>query len=195
MSDNDTKLETYCPASREEWRAWLAENHQSKQSVWLLCYKKQSSKPSIPWSDAVDEALCFGWIDSTRKTVDEESFIQFFSKRKPMSSWSKINKEKVERLIAENQFTEAGFESIEVARKNGSWNILDEVEEGIIPEDLQKAFELRPGSQEFFLSLSKSVRKMMLQWIAFAKQAETRQRRIGELAEQAAMQQKPKQFR
>ncbi|WP_343747372.1 YdeI/OmpD-associated family protein [Fluviicola sp.] len=195
MTINGKEIETYCPASREAWKVWLAENHRSKQSIWLLCYKKQSNKPSITWSDAVDEALCFGWIDSTRRTVDEESFIQFFTRRKPMSTWSKINKEKVERLIAENQLTEAGFESIEIARKNGSWTILDEVEEGIIPEDLEKAFEEFSGSREFFLSLSKSVRKMLLHWIVFAKQDQTRQKRISELVEQAAQKQKPKQFR
>lgn len=195
MIINGKEQETYCPASREEWRMWLAENHRSKQSVWLHCYKKQSSKPTLPWSDAVDEALCFGWIDSTRKTIDEESFIQFFSKRKPTSTWSKINKEKVERLIAENQLMEAGFESIEKAKQNGSWTILDSVEALIIPEDLEKAFDAFSGSREFFLSLSKSARKMLLHWIVFAKQDQTRRKRIFELAELAAQNQKPKQFR
>lgn len=188
------EVETFCPASREEWREWLKENHHSSQSVWLIQYKQKSAKPSIPWSDSVDEALCFGWIDSTRKTIDEERFVQFFCKRKPNSNWSKINKVKVQRLIEQGLMTEAGFKSIETAKKNGSWSILDEVEELVIPQDLTDAFRSQPGSQDYFNSLSKSVKKMILQWIVLAKRAETRQKRIGEVAELAAQKLKPKQF-
>ncbi|ATP55426.1 hypothetical protein CPT03_02590 [Pedobacter ginsengisoli] len=189
------EMETFCPASREEWRQWLKENHSSRQSVWLVQYKQKSAKPSIPWSDSVDEALCFGWIDSTRKTIDEESFVQFFTKRKPTSNWSKINKAKVERLIEEGLMTEAGLHSIEVAKKNGSWSILDDVEELVVPKDLQEAFRLQPGTGDYFGSLSKSVKKMILQWVALAKRPETRQKRIAEIAELAAQKLKPKQFR
>ncbi|WP_449437643.1 YdeI/OmpD-associated family protein [Pedobacter steynii] len=189
------EMETFCPASREEWRQWLKENHSSRQSVWLVQYKQKSAKPSIPWSDSVDEALCFGWIDSTRKTIDEESFVQFFTKRKPTSNWSKINKTKVERLIEEGLMTEAGLHSIEVAKKNGSWSILDDVEELVVPKDLQEAFQLQSGSGDYFDNLSKSVKKMILQWVALAKRPETRQKRIAEIAELAAQKLKPKQFR
>lgn len=195
MKINEQEIETFCPERREDWRQWLVENHRLKPSIWLVCYKKQSDQPSISWSELVDEALCFGWIDSTRKTIDEERFIQFFTKRKPTGTWSKINKEKVEKLINENRMTPAGLECIEKAKQNGSWNILDEVEELIIPEDLQQAFEAQPGSSEFFLNLSKSVRKMMLYWIVSAKQMETREKRMNELAELAAKGEKPKQFR
>ncbi|WP_300661159.1 YdeI/OmpD-associated family protein [Fluviicola sp.] len=195
MKINEQEIETFCPESQEDWRQWLTENHQSRQSVWLVYYRKKSDKSSISWSDAVDEALCFGWIDSTKKTIDEERFIQFFSKRKPKSGWSKINKEKIEKLILEKRMTQAGLDSIEKAKQNGSWTILDEVEELIIPEDLLQAFETQPASAEFFLGLSKSVRKMMLHWITFAKRAETRQKRINELMEFAAKGEKPKQFR
>ena len=96
---SNKEIEIYCPKSQTEWRQWLEKNHQSKQSVWLIYYTKKSTIPSLSWSEAVDEALCFGWIDSTRKTIDEFSFMQFFSKRKPKSNWSKINKEKVANLI------------------------------------------------------------------------------------------------
>lgn len=187
-------IEHFYPASKKEWRQWLKENHSIKQSVWLVCYKKSSNIPSISWSDAVDEALCFGWIDSTRKTIDAEQFIQFFSKRNPVSTWSKINKEKVNVLIANKSMTKAGLQCIEIAKQNGSWSVLDEVEELIIPKDLEKAFKARKGSKAYFLSLSKSVRKMMLTWITFAKLPETRQRRIKEIAELAAKKMKPKQF-
>lgn len=189
-----TAIETFSPTSRENWREWLAENHRSKQSIWLVYYKIQANIPTVSYNDAVDEALCFGWIDSTRKSLGDDTFMQFFSKRKPNSVWSKINKGKIQRLIDEGLMTEAGFESIEKAKQNGSWSILDEVEELIIPEDLENEFNTKAGSKDFFLSLSKSVRKAILQWLVLAKQAETRQRRIAEIAELASQKLKPKQF-
>jgi len=189
------QIETFCPTSRQEWRRWLKENHSLKQSVWLVCYKKKSNVPTITYSDAVDEALCFGWIDSTRKSLDNETFMQFFCKRKPTSVWSKINKGKVQRLIYEGLITQAGHQSIETAKQNGSWTILDDVEELIIPKDLEKEFKSKPGSKDFFLSLSKSVKKAILQWLVLAKQQETRQKRISEIAELASQKLKPKQFR
>ena len=188
------EIETFCPTSQVEWRKWLNKNHITKQSVWLVYHKKKSNKPSIAWSDAVDEALCFGWIDSTRKTIDEFSFMQFFSKRKPNSTWSKINKEKVQKLIDNGLMSQAGLDIIETAKQNGSWTILDEVEELKIPNDLEKAFKKHKGSKDYFLSLSKTVRKMMLQWLVLAKRPETRQKRINEIAEQAGQNKKPKQF-
>jgi uncharacterized protein YdeI (YjbR/CyaY-like superfamily) len=188
------ELETFYPSSILEWRTWLEENHREKQSIWVICYKQKSGIPSILWSDAVDEALCFGWIDSTRKTLDEDRFIQYFGKRKVQSTWSKVNKEKIVRLIEAGKMTQAGFASIELAKKNGSWNILDTVEELTIPMDLELAFETKLGSKDYFMSLSKSVRKMMLAWLVMAKRPETRQKRIAELVEEAAKNQKPKQF-
>lgn len=188
-------VETVCPQSRQEWRKWLMRNHRVKQSVWLIAYKKKSNVPSVVWSDAVDEALCFGWIDSVRKPVDHEKFIQLFSKRKANSGWSKINKQKVQRLIDEGLMAEAGLEVIERAKQNGSWSILDKVEELEIPRDLSKEFKARPGSRQYFLSLSKSSRKAILQWLVLAKRPETRQKRLTEIAELAAQNLKPKQFR
>jgi uncharacterized protein YdeI (YjbR/CyaY-like superfamily) len=188
------EIETFCPTSQADWRQWLQDNHRSKQSVWLVCYKKKANIPTIAWSDAVDEALCFGWIDSVRKTIDDDSFIQFFSRRKPNGTWSKINKEKIKQLIDAQLMTETGYESIEKAKQNGSWTILDDVEELTIPEDLELEFDRHLGSKDFFLSLSKSVRKAILQWLVLAKRPETRQNRINEIAELAAQRRKPKQF-
>lgn len=189
------EIETFCPASREEWREWLKENHLSKQSVWLVYSKKKSNIPTVTWSDTVDEALCFGWIDSTGKSLDDDKFMRFFCKRKPNSVWSKINKGKVQQLIAEGLMTRTGYESIEIAKQNGSWIILDDVEELQIPKDLEKEFKTKKGSKDFFLSLSKSVRKSILQWLVLAKRPETRHKRISEIAELAAQKLKPKQFR
>jgi len=157
-------------------------------------YKKASGIPTVSWSDSVDEALCFGWIDSKKIAIDAEKSHQFFSKRKPKSTWSKINKIKIERLIAEGLMTKAGFESIEIAKQNGSWTILDDVDALVIPPDLESAFAKHPSSKGFFESLSPSIKKMMLYWIISAKQAETRQKRINEIAELASQKLKPKQF-
>lgn len=188
------EIETFCPASRQEWRLWLKENHSLKLAVWLIYYKKKCDMPTVTWSEAVDEALCFGWIDSKAKPLDEEKSMRFFCKRKPNSVWSKINKGKVQQLIDEGLITQAGYKSIETAKQNGSWIILDDVEELKIPKDLEKEFKTKRGSKDFFLSLSKSVRKSILQWLVLAKRPETRQKRIYEIAELAAQKLKPKQF-
>ncbi len=188
------EIESFYPSSQEEWRNWLIENHLSKESIWLVYFKKKSGKPSISWSQAVDEALCFGWIDSKAKPIDDEKYCQFFTKRKPKSVWSKINKQKIERFIEQNLISEAGYKSIELAKQNGSWTILDEVEELIIPNDLEIEFEKKPGSKDFFLTLSKSVKKSILQWLVMAKQESTRNKRIEEIVDSASQQLKPKPF-
>jgi uncharacterized protein YdeI (YjbR/CyaY-like superfamily) len=190
----ETEIAIFYPTSQTEWRKWLHEHHRSKQSVWLVYYNKASAKPSISWSDAVDVALCFGWIDSKKVSIDKEQSHQFFSKRKAKSTWSKINKDKVERLIANGLMTEAGLQCIATAQHNGSWTILDNVEALEIPKDLEAAFASKPGSNAFFLSLSKSTRKAILQWLVLAKRPETRQKRIAEIAELAAQKLKPKQI-
>jgi uncharacterized protein YdeI (YjbR/CyaY-like superfamily) len=188
------EIEIFYPKNKQEWRIWLENNHARLENVWVVFYKKASGIPTISWSDSVDEALCFGWIDSKKIAIDAEKSHQFFSKRKPKSTWSKINKIKVERLIAEGLMTKAGLESIEIAKQNGSWTILDDVDALVIPPDLQAAFDKYPSSREFFVSLSPSIKKMMLYWIISAKQAETRQKRIKEIAELASQKLKPKQF-
>ena len=186
------EVDIFYPENKKQWRQWLEENHGRLNELWLVFYKKASGKPSVTWSDSVDEALCFGWIDSKKVPVDAEKSHQFFSKRKPKSTWSKINKDKTERLIKAGLMAPAGFESIQIAKDNGSWTLLDEVEALIIPYDLEMAFNLRPGSKEYFLSLSKSIKKIILQWVVLAKLPDTRNKRIIEIAEQAQNKQKPK---
>ncbi|MFA6149965.1 MAG: hypothetical protein WC716_01510 [Chitinophagaceae bacterium] len=109
--------EIFYPKTKAAWRKWLEKNHETEQSVWLVFYNKASSKPTISWSESVEEALCFGWIDSKKISVDAETAHQFFSKRKAKSTWSKINKDKVEKLIEEGKMTKAGFDSIDLANK------------------------------------------------------------------------------
>ncbi|PSK93548.1 YdeI/OmpD-associated family protein [Taibaiella chishuiensis] len=189
---NETTI--FYPASLTAWRTWLIKNHDSKQAVWLVFYTKASGKPTITWSEAVDVALCFGWIDSKKVKIDEETAHQFFSRRKPNSTWSKINKEKVQQLTAKGLMAKPGLDSIEKAKQNGSWTILDTVEALILPADLETALAEHPGAKDYFLGLSRTIKKMMLQWIVLAKRSETRQKRIDEIAVLAGRQQKPKQF-
>jgi uncharacterized protein YdeI (YjbR/CyaY-like superfamily) len=187
--------EEYCPKNKMNWRKWLELNHDRKKGVWLVFYKMKSPKYNLSWSDAVDQALCFGWIDSKKLTIDEHSYRQYYTKRKPNSTWSKINKDKVEKLMNNGLMEKSGLESIETAKKNGSWTILDEVEALVIPEDLQNGFDDYKGSMEYFDSLSKSVKKGLLYWVISAKRTETRQKRIIEIVENASKNSKPKQFR
>ncbi len=190
----EKELETFYPKSRQEWREWLQENHDKRQSVWLIYYKKKSNAPTVAYSEAVDEALCFGWIDSKSKPLDEEKFMQFFSKRKEKSVWSKVNKEKVQRLIVEGLMTKAGYHIIDIAMKNGSWTVLDEAEALVIPNDLELAFEKSPNAKVHFLNFSRTDKRNILQWLVLAKSQETRAKRIAEIVELADKNQKPKQF-
>ena len=189
------EIETYCPKSRTDWRKWLEKNHQSKQSVWLIYFKSSTSVPSVSWSEAVDEALCFGWIDSTKKTIDKERYIQYFSRRKPNSTWSKINKDKIEYLTKQGLMTPAGKKIVKMAKQNGSWTILDDVEKLIISRDLEVEFANESNSKEFFLNFSKTTKKSILYWIVSAKRDVTRKNRIEQVAKLASKNKKPKQFR
>ncbi len=189
------EIEIFYPTSPTEWRKWLEKNHLSKQSVWLVCYNKNSGKKAITWTESVDVALCFGWIDSKKIKVDNERSHQFFSKRKARSTWSKINKVKIAQLIEKGLMTDAGYKSIEIAKENGSWTILDSVEELMLPEDLAIELKDNPIAREFFEGLSKSSKKALLQWLVLARRVETRQQRIAEIVECAEQRLKPKHLR
>ena len=187
--------ENFCPASKEDWRNWLVLNHKKKEAIWLIFYKKTSPNCNLSWSDAVDEALCFGWIDSTKRSIDSEKYKQYFTQRKTKSNWSKVNKDKVKILINQGLMADAGYKSIEIAKENGSWTILDDVEALVVPDDLKTAFANFKGAQEFFNGLSNSVKKGLLYWVISAKRDETRRNRILEIAENASKKIKPKPFR
>ncbi|GLR18262.1 YdeI/OmpD-associated family protein [Portibacter lacus] len=189
------EVEKHTPKSRTEWRNWLEKNHQTKHSVWLVYYRTSSDVASITWSEAVDEAICFGWIDSTKKTIDEERYMQYFSKRKPSSTWSLINKEKVDFLIRNNLMAKAGLEVIKTAKQNGNWSLMDDVEKLIIPDDLNLALGKKEGAMDFYQSQTKSTKKMMLYWVVMAKRIETRTKRINEIVESAAKGLIPNQFK
>jgi len=195
MKSGKQKPKLFCPESREEWREWLHFNHELKQFVWLVYYKKKAGKKTLKWTEAVDEALCYGWIDSISKPIDNEKYMQFFSKRKANSTWSKINKDKIERLHPSGLIAPAGLKCIEIAKQNGSWQILDEVENLIIPADLASALATAPDAEAYFSRLSKSVTKAILQWIVLARRPETRSNRIAAVLQFTTDKNVPKQFR
>ncbi len=171
---------TFHATSQEAWREWLEEHHQTVKSVWLIIYRKESGVPSVYYPEAVDEALCFGWVDSKPNKRDEQSFFQFFSKRNPKSNWSKLNKDKVARLLEAGKISPAGLEMIEIARQSGTWTALDDVENLVIPPDLQSAFDQNPTAWAYFDAFPKSVKRGILEWLLNAKQPATRQKRIYE---------------
>lgn len=171
---------------RAEWRAWLTENHRTATGVWLVFYKKSSGKPHLSYEEAVEEALCFGWIDSKPGKLDDERSMQYYSPRKPKSNWSKINKERVERLTAAGLMTESGLKMVELAKQTGTWAALDEVEELIVPPDLQAELEAQPTAAMHFGAFPRSVKRGILEWIMNAKTPETRQKRIAETVRLAA---------
>ncbi|RYF99472.1 MAG: hypothetical protein EOO02_16825, partial [Chitinophagaceae bacterium] len=139
-----TKTETipvFHPKTITSWRKWLEKNHLAKTAVWVVFKTKASKQKSLTWSEAVDVALCFGWIDSKKIKIDDETAHQFFTKRKPKSIWSKINKDKIIRLTDEGLMAEAGLKVVEEAKASGSWTLYDEVEALTIPKDLEKALK------------------------------------------------------
>lgn len=188
------EIETMLFSTPQEWRKWLKKNHRTQKYIWLLHYKKGAAEKSISYFEALDEALCFGWIDSTRRTVDAHRYKQLFCKRNPNGVWSKINKAKVQVLIDAKKMTPAGLESIATAQQNGTWSILDDVEELKVPKDLSDAFKKEPEAKKYFLSLSKSVKKRILHWIVLAKRAETRENRIAVVVKHAAKKTLPRQL-
>jgi uncharacterized protein YdeI (YjbR/CyaY-like superfamily) len=171
---------------REEWREWLAANHATSSGVWLVMQKKGSPHPGPTYDEAVEEALAFGWIDSTTNRLDAASFKQYFSPRKARSAWAASNKARVERLIADGRMKPAGLAAVEAAKRDGSWSILDRIDSLEVPEDLREALDERPGARAGFDGLPASARKMALYWIATAKRPETRAVRIAKTVTDAA---------
>lgn len=188
-------LKTFHAKTRKEWRNWLEKNHLSENSVWLIIYKKENETPSIYYPEAVDEALCFGWIDSKANKRDENSYYQFFSKRNPKSNWSKINKEKVANLMELGLIHSSGLKMIEIAKQNGNWNALDDVENITIPDDLNALFLKNKTALDNWDKFPRSSKRGILEWIMNAKKIETRQKRIEETVQLAAKKIKANHYR
>jgi uncharacterized protein YdeI (YjbR/CyaY-like superfamily) len=174
------------PSGVTAWRKWLAANHATSDPVWLVYRKTVDRKRDLSYDEAVEEALCWGWIDSTVNRHDETHYRQFFSRRKPTSTWSRSNKERVARLIAEDRMRPAGQALIDAAKANGMWTALDAIDDLEVPPDLAKALRATKGARKNFEGFSASSKKMILWWIASAKRPETRAKRITETARKAA---------
>jgi uncharacterized protein YdeI (YjbR/CyaY-like superfamily) len=167
--------------SRQDWRNWLQAKHEKVKAVQLVIYKKDSGQPKLTYTDAVEEALCFGWIDNRANRLDNERYLVQFSPRQPKSIWAKSNKIRVEKLIAQGLMTKAGLKVIERAKKDGSWDSLNEIDELILPQDLQSALDNNPSTSQYFAALSVSSKRAVLWWMASAHRTETRQKRIQEV--------------
>ena len=187
------KLDTLARVTAEtaaELREWLAKHHRQSASVWIVTYKKGASRPHLPWSDLVDEALCFGWIDSLPRKLDRERTLHLLSPRKAGSAWSAVNKAKVESLVAAGRMTQAGLAKIDAAKKDGSWTRIDAAHALAIPADLAAAFAPDPVAAANFAAFAPSSRRAILEWIALAKRPETRAKRVAETARLAGQNRK-----
>jgi uncharacterized protein YdeI (YjbR/CyaY-like superfamily) len=167
--------------NREDWRQWLEKNHDKEKEVWLIFYKKHTGKHRVHYDDAVEEALCFGWIDSIVKRIDDEKYAQKFTPRKPGSKWSQLNKKRVEKMIKEDRMTEAGLALINAAKKSGKWEqFISQPKELIIPPVVITALSANKKAWENFNNLAPSYQRQYVGWITTAKKEETRQRRLNE---------------
>lgn len=176
-----TELDEHYFENDDEWRKWLHEKHDTSDGIYLIFYSVEHEMPSMRWEEAVRVALCYGWIDSTVKSLGNGKRRQYFCPRKPKSVWSKVNKIHLEELEAQGLIHESGYKSIKVAKENGSWTALDDVENGVVPDDLKKAFKLNQKAFNNYQGFTRGQRKSYLYWLNQAKREETRQKRIKEI--------------
>jgi uncharacterized protein YdeI (YjbR/CyaY-like superfamily) len=174
------------PENRTAWRGWLAANHDRSTGVWVVYRRASTGLRGLPYDAAVEEALCFGWIDTTVRPIDNERYKQMFTPRKAKSTWSALNKQRVERLLAAGLMHVAGLARIEASKKDGSWFAMDAVESLALPAEFEKALAANSAAKKNFGAFSPSVKKMYLRRINSAKRPETRAKRIAELVDMAA---------
>jgi uncharacterized protein YdeI (YjbR/CyaY-like superfamily) len=179
------------PVSRAEWRRWLAANTDRKQGLWVVHRKKSSDLEGPVYDDLVEEALCFGWIDSVTHRVDEDRMLQWFSPRRPGGLWSALNKQRIERLERDGLMTEAGQAAIKRAKADGSWSQTDEVDALVVPADLTAAFEAAPEAKAVYDGLADSAKRQHLWSVYSVKRPETRARKIAELIDTLSSGAKP----
>jgi uncharacterized protein YdeI (YjbR/CyaY-like superfamily) len=183
------------PLSRADWRAWLAKHHTRVEGVWVISYKKASGKPAMSYDDGVEEAICFGWIDSKTGKLDDERSMLWYAPRKPKTGWSRPNKLRVERLAKLGAIHPAGQAKIDAAKADGSWSKLDAVEDLIVPPDLEKAFRSYAGSKAHWEAFPRSIKRGILEWILNAKKPETRATRIDATARLAQKNERANQWK
>lgn len=175
------KIEELYVTDRKQWRAWLEENHATAKGVWLVYYKVHTGKPSVPYGDSVEEALCFGWIDGIIKKLDDERFCRKFMPRKTKSRWSETNKKRAEKIIRQRKMTEAGMVRIKDAKRSGEWStIRARNKELTIPAFFLEALAKNKKSLEYFNNLAPSYKRNFVGWVSSAKQEKTRTKRLAE---------------
>lgn len=177
---------------RYQWRKWLWEHHDSTKEAWLVFFKKKTGKASIKYEEAVEEAICFGWIDGKVKRMDEERFMQRYTPRSPGSSWSKLNKARAEKMIREGKMDKWGWNKINAAKRSGKWDLAYTLRENLpLPDDLKAALMLNQQAWDNFSRFPDGGRNMYISWINDAKRNETRQRRIRRVVARSANNIKP----
>ncbi|HYZ27512.1 MAG TPA: YdeI/OmpD-associated family protein [Thermoleophilaceae bacterium] len=166
-------------ATTAEWERWLEDNHATETGIWIRMAKKSSGIESVRYPEVLDVALCFGWIDGRREALDDTHFLQRFTPRRPRSRWSRINRERVERLIADGRMQPAGLREVERAQADGRWDAAYEGQaRSTVPDDLQRELEARPAAKAFFEQLDSQNRFAILYRLRDAKKPETRARRL-----------------
>lgn len=180
------EFEDFHPLDRRAWRDWLAENHDRTSGVWFVYFKKRTGRPRVGTAEAVEEALCFGWIDSLARRIDDERTKLLFTPRKAKSVWSKVNKARVEKLIEAGAMTEFGLAKITAAKATGAWDALTASDNLEIAGDLRAAFDKNETAEKHFQAFPASVKKAILQWLGAARREETRAARIEKIVSMAA---------
>ena len=178
--------------TRQQWCKWLEENHTTQNEIWLIYYKKHTGKPRIPYEDAVEEAICFGWIDSLIKKIDDEKYMQKYTPRNDNSIWSEINRKRAEKMIAEGKMTPFGLKKIDAAKKNGQWKKACSSTRKIeMLSELERALKVNDTAWLNFNNFADSYKNMYIGWVSAAKRETTRQRRIKEVVRRSERNQKP----
>ena len=176
----------YHAESRPQWRAWLEAHHDDQPGVWLCSWKTSTGRPVVLYAEAVEEAICFGWIDSTVNTLDDDRGLQLMTPRKPKSTWTRLNRQRVADLEAAGLMTDAGRRSVEVAKSNGWWTIYEPVEDLLEPDDLAAALDADADARRHWDAFPPSARKQMLWWVISAVRPETRATRVAAIVDQAS---------
>lgn len=185
---------TFYAPSRKVWRKWLEKNHAKEKAVWLIMFNKQSDMDCISYPESVEEALCFGWIDSVKYKREPGSAYQYFTVRKPKSNWSQSNRDRVERLTAQGLIMPAGQAMIDLAKRTGTWEALIPIENGVIPDDLGSVFARNKKALKNFEAFSASAKRIILEWLSSARRPETRAARIAEIVSKAAENKKANEY-
>ena len=181
MSSFDSELHEIHPKTPTGWRSWLQKNHTTSDGVWMIYYRASTGSRRLTWEEAVREALCFGWIDSKAKSIDDERYKQIFTPRKPKSVWSKINKQHIAELTELGLMSDVGLRAVDVAKKNGAWMFLEPLDALIVPADLESALQGSDSARDAYEALSNSAKRAVLYPLYSAKREETRAKRLADV--------------